>query len=72
MDVCRLALRLSNESLIFLGPGSFTEVQKVLPLLIQGGSDYPAFHVVALGIPGFGFSEAPTKPGFALGQYAEV
>ncbi|KAF9556760.1 alpha/beta-hydrolase [Agrocybe pediades] len=53
-------------------PGSFTEVQKVLPLLIQGGSDYPAFHVVALGIPGFGFSEAPTKPGFALAQYAEV
>ncbi|KAK7053454.1 hypothetical protein VNI00_004080 [Paramarasmius palmivorus] len=50
-------------------PGSFIEVRKVLPLLI-GGS--PGFHVVALGLPGYGFSEAPKKKGFALAQFAEV
>ncbi|KAF5314945.1 hypothetical protein D9619_007397 [Psilocybe cf. subviscida] len=53
-------------------PGCFLEVRKILPLLVQGSADYPAFHVVALGLPGFGFSEAPKKKGFGLAQFAEV
>lgn len=56
----------------YLGPGSVIEVRKILPLLIQGFPDQPAFHVVALGLPGYGFSEAPKKKGFAFDQYAEV
>ena len=28
-------------------PGSFIEVTKILPELVQGGKDFPAFHVVA-------------------------
>ncbi|KAI3618595.1 epoxide hydrolase [Moniliophthora roreri] len=50
-------------------PGSFLEVRKILPLLTTG---YPSFHVVAIGHPGYGFSEAPKKKGFGLAQYAEV
>ncbi|TBU60362.1 alpha/beta-hydrolase [Dichomitus squalens] len=54
-------------------PGHFLEVRKLLPLLTAGaGSDQPSFHVVAPSLPGFGFSEAPHKPGFAARQYAEV
>lgn len=54
------------------GPGDFLEVRKILPLLTAKSADQPSFHVVALDLPGFGFSEAPKKPGFAGRQYAEV
>ncbi|TFK40469.1 Alpha/Beta hydrolase protein [Crucibulum laeve] len=53
-------------------PGSFIEVRHILPLLTEASSDHPSFHVVALGLPGFGFSEAPTKKGFEIRQYAEL
>lgn len=55
-----------------VGPGSFIEARKILPLLVQEDAEYPSFHVVALSLPGFGFSEAPKKPGFASTQFAEV
>ncbi|KAH9846432.1 alpha/beta-hydrolase [Lenzites betulinus] len=53
-------------------PGDFLEARKMLPLLTEKSPDHPSFHVVALSLPGFGFSEAPKKPGFAGRQYAEV
>ncbi|KAI0829702.1 alpha/beta-hydrolase [Trametes gibbosa] len=53
-------------------PGHFLEVRKMLPYLTAGSPDHPAFHVVAPSLPGFGFSEAPSKPGFAGPQYAET
>ncbi|KAJ7877025.1 Alpha/Beta hydrolase protein [Mycena leptocephala] len=53
-------------------PGNFLEVRKILPLLVESSPDHPSFHVVALGIPGYGFSEAPKTKGFKLDQYAEV
>ncbi|KAF8073514.1 Alpha/Beta hydrolase protein [Lyophyllum atratum] len=53
-------------------PGSFLEVRKILPLLVEASPDHPSFHVVAISLPGFGFSAGPTKKGFALNQYAEV
>ncbi|KAJ3572435.1 hypothetical protein NP233_g3087 [Leucocoprinus birnbaumii] len=53
-------------------PGSFLEVNKILPLLVEESPDHPSFHVVAVGLPGYGFSEAPRKRGFAIDQYAEV
>ncbi|PPQ96452.1 hypothetical protein CVT26_005123 [Gymnopilus dilepis] len=53
-------------------PGSFLEVRKVLPLLVQTSPGHPSSHVVAPSLPGFGFSEAPKKKGFELVQYAEV
>ncbi|KAF5351496.1 hypothetical protein D9757_013247 [Collybiopsis confluens] len=36
------------------------------------GGEVKSFHVVALSRPGYGFSEAPRKTGFAADQYAEV
>ncbi|KAJ7064330.1 Alpha/Beta hydrolase protein [Mycena amicta] len=53
-------------------PGSFFEVRKVGPLLAEVHPDHPSFHVVALSLPGYGFSEAPKKRGFQTEQYAEV
>ncbi|RMZ79808.1 hypothetical protein DV738_g3221, partial [Chaetothyriales sp. CBS 135597] len=53
-------------------PGSFLEATKVLPLLVQGGKDFPAFHVVALSLIDFGFSAVSGKKGFSLLQHAET
>ncbi|KAF9476537.1 alpha/beta-hydrolase [Pholiota conissans] len=53
-------------------PGSFLEVRKIFPLLLEGSADHPSFHVIAMSFPGFGFSEAPKTKGFGANQYAEV
>lgn len=52
-------------------PGSFIEVEKLLPLL-QGSSTTPAFSIVAPSLPNFGFSSAVKQKGFALDKYARV
>ena len=54
------------------GPGHFLEVRKILDLLTAKSADHPSFHVVALSLPGYGFSEAPKKTGFGPRQYADV
>jgi hypothetical protein len=54
------------------GPGSFIEVRKILPLLTASSPEHPSFHVVALNLPGYGFSEASKKQNFRIAQYAEV
>ncbi|KAK7045807.1 hypothetical protein VNI00_007210 [Paramarasmius palmivorus] len=53
-------------------PGSFIEVRKILPLLTAEVPGKPSFDVVALGMPGYGFSEGAKKKGFDLTKYAEV
>ncbi|KAL5906110.1 hypothetical protein ACKVV7_010505 [Pyricularia oryzae] len=55
-------------------PGSFEEVSKLLPLLVDGGGsdDKPAFDVVAPSLPGFGFSSGVKKRGFSVMEMAEV
>ena len=49
-------------------PGSIVEFQKILPMLTQpehyGGDPSDAFHVICPSLPGYGFSDAPTEPGF--------
>jgi pimeloyl-ACP methyl ester carboxylesterase len=49
--------------LIFLHgwPGSFIEVTKILPKLVQGGQNFPAFHVVAPSLIDYGFSQGNNK-----------
>ena len=48
-------------------PGSFVEMEHVIPLLADpgahGGDPADAFHVVAPSLPGYGFSPAPSRPG---------
>jgi pimeloyl-ACP methyl ester carboxylesterase len=65
-------------------PGSFIEVTKMLDELALASSSRPestgskitaaapAFHIVAPSLPNFGFSEGPTRKGFAITQYAEA
>ncbi|VDB96279.1 unnamed protein product [Peniophora sp. CBMAI 1063] len=55
-------------------PGSFIEVQKILPLLVNPEDPKaPAFHVVAISVLGFGPSEGHHKAGpFSLVEYAEA
>jgi pimeloyl-ACP methyl ester carboxylesterase len=53
-------------------PGSFIEVTRMLPHLVQGGGDFPAFHVVAPSLVGFGFSSASNRKDFGIDQQAEA
>src|SRR2546423_5036598 len=62
----------SNTNLVQQGPGSFLEVTKIIDELCVGGKREPAFHVVALSLPNYGFSEGSKKKGFAIEQYAET
>ncbi len=51
-------------------PGSFVQMLRLLPLLTNpaahGLAGAPSFHVVIASLPGFGFSDAPSKPGMNL------
>jgi Epoxide hydrolase N terminus len=42
-------------------PGSFAEITKILPKLINGGKDAPSFHVVVPSMVDFGFSARANK-----------
>ncbi|KAJ6451639.1 Alpha/Beta hydrolase protein [Mycena sanguinolenta] len=53
-------------------PGSFLEALKIVPMLSEKSVNHPSFHVVVMGLPGYGFSEGASKPGFKFPQYAEV
>lgn len=52
-------------------PGSVVEVLDVLDALTDPGDPaLPAFHVVAPSLPGFGFSDKPTAPGWGVERIA--
>lgn len=57
-------------------PGSIFEFYKIIGPLTDpeahGGSAEDAFHVVCPSIPGYGFSDKPSKPGFHPKAAAEV
>lgn len=57
-------------------PSSFVEMLKVIPLLTDpasyGGQDLDAFDVVVPSVPGFGFSERPSKPGMTRWRAANL
>ena len=57
-------------------PGSFIEVERILPLLTQpeahGGSAADTFHVVVPSLPGFGFSPAPRAAGVSSREIAQM
>jgi pimeloyl-ACP methyl ester carboxylesterase len=55
-------------------PGSFLEVTKILPLLVQGdgSKDGVRFHVVAPSLVNFGFSGPSLKAGFDVRKHGEI
>ena len=53
-------------------PGCFLEGLKMLPDLIKGSDNQPAFHVVIPSLIDYGFSSASLKKGFAVTQHAEA
>ncbi len=57
-------------------PGSVFEFAKILGPLTDpeahGGKAQDAFHVVCPSMPGYGFSDAPKKPGFDIAHVADV
>ena len=57
-------------------PGSFVEMQKLIPLLADpgahGGDPADAFDVVVPSLPGFGFSARPTSPGMDFFRIADL
>jgi Epoxide hydrolase N terminus len=61
-----------TRAVLSIGPGSFIEVTKMLPLLTATEAGHPSFHVVAPSLPGYAWSQAPSKRGFRSMHYAEV
>jgi len=57
-------------------PGSIVEFHKVIEPLTNperhGGNSEDAFHVVCPSLPGYGFSDKPTKPGCGVAQIATM
>ena len=57
-------------------PGSFAEMVKIIPLLTDparyGGDPMDAFDVVVPSLPGYGFSDHPTKRGISPFRIAEL
>ena len=57
-------------------PGSVIEFHKVIgPLtdpVAHGGDARDAFHLIVPSLPGFGFSDRPTQPGWSSGHVADT
>ena len=57
-------------------PSTFLQMLDVIPLLTDpaahGMPNAPSFHVVAASLPGFGFSDIPTRPGVGFATSAEL
>jgi pimeloyl-ACP methyl ester carboxylesterase len=57
-------------------PGSFVEMEKILPLLTDpdnhGAAGAPAFDVVVPSLPGYGFSSRPARRGVAAPAIADL
>src|SRR5262245_59273438 len=57
-------------------PGSIVEFTKIIPLLTDpaahGGTANDAFHVVAISLPGFGFSGKPAERGYGPERIAGI
>src|ERR1700733_1522565 len=57
-------------------PGSIVEFYKVIEPLVNptafGGDAKDAFHVVIPSLPGFGFSDKPTEPGWNVARIARA
>lgn len=57
-------------------PSSFVQMLEIIPMLTDparhGGDPADAFSVIALSLPGYGFSDRPTRPGMDVRRIADV
>jgi epoxide hydrolase len=53
-------------------PSSVVEALDVIPGLADPPAGEPAFHVVVPSLPGYGFSDKPTEPGWGLERIADA
>jgi len=53
-------------------PSSFVQMLKIIPMLTAPTDPADAFHVVAFSLPGYGFSDRPTRPGMDVARIAGV
>jgi pimeloyl-ACP methyl ester carboxylesterase len=53
-------------------PGSFVEFEKVIPALADPPDPADAFHVVVPSLPGYGFSDKPSEPGWGVERIART
>jgi pimeloyl-ACP methyl ester carboxylesterase len=53
-------------------PGSVVEFAEVVSPLADPPGDEPAFHVVCPSLPGYGFSDKPTGPGWTVHRIADA
>lgn len=57
-------------------PSSFVQMLDIIPLLVDpaahGLPAKPSFHVVAASLPGYGFSDIPTRPGIGFATSADL
>ncbi|DBA80470.1 hypothetical protein WJX79_005612 [Trebouxia sp. C0005] len=53
-------------------PGSFMDYHKLIPKLQQKGSLRRSYHIVVPSLPGYGFSSAPSRPGFGAAEIAST
>lgn len=54
-------------------PSTFLQMNKIIPLLTSpDNKNELAFDVVVISLPGYAFSEIPSKPGMAVHQMAEL
>ena len=81
LDIHFIHQRSSNPNAMALAvthgwPGSITEFTKIIGPLTDpaahGGTAADAFHVVAISLPGFGFSGKPTERGYSPERIAGV
>ena len=49
-------------------PSTFVQMMRILPLLAEAGED--SFDVIIPSLPGYGFSDRPTQPGWSVGRIA--
>ena len=53
-------------------PGSIVEFAEAIPMLLNPPDPADAFHIVAPSLPGYGFSDKPTRPGYNIPAMATL
>lgn len=53
-------------------PSTFVQMERIIPLLTDPETPGAPLHVVVPSLPGYGFSDRPTRPGMSVGRIGEL